>query len=495
MFLKLLKRFLVFLIAVICIAWLFWPNWLAVNGPILSVLTGKMAEVPSSETVSARLKLPDGYKIGVYADGLANVRVMALTSEGDIIVSLPRLGEIALVKADLDGDGRSDGTVNLLTDLNRPHGITIKDNYLYVAENDQISRFVFDAGSQTVTGDQEVIFKGLPEGGNHWTRTMAFGPDERLYVTAGSSCNVCLETENYRATMLVMDADGSNFSVFATGLRNSVGFDWHPLTGALYATDNGRDLLGDDTPNCELNHVVEGGFYGWPFAYDDNVIDESMGRGHEAKVATAIAPAHGFGAHRAPLGMRFIKGDGYLQNNALVALHGSWNHSELVGYKVVSLIFDDDGSIMEQDFITGFEQDGDVIGRPVDILEGQDGAIYVTDDYTGVIYRVVSGDMAISATAKNKSKATTDPLAGIGSNEVDMYATIGRELYGSLNCIECHGTSSVGVELKELENLGARYTLDDLIKLLDVPPGPMTRPDIDDEQRKALAVYLLLEEG
>lgn len=495
MILKFLKRFVVFLVVVIFFAWIFWPQEWVVKGPILSVMTGEMAEVPASATVASRFKLPDGYKIGVFASGLPNARVMVVTSAGDIVVSLPRVGEIALVKADRDGDGQSDGTEILLRGLNKPHGITIKGEYIYIAENHQISRYIFDGASGDVTGAQEVIFTGLPVGGNHWTRTIAFGPDGRLYVTVGSSCNVCLETEDYRASMLVMDADGSNARTYATGLRNSAGFDWHPETGALYANDNGRDLLGDDLPNCELNHIVDGGFYGWPFAYDDNVIDESMGRGHEAKVATATPPAHGYGGHRAPLGMRFIKGEGYLKNSALVALHGSWNHSQLVGYKVVSLIFDDDGSIMQQDFLTGFAEGDDVIGRPVDIEEGPDGAIYVSDDYTGSIYRIVTGDMVVASSAETEHPRIVDPLAGISSDEVDMYATLGSELYVEHNCVECHEPSNKGIEIKELVKLGERYTVDDIIKLLDTPPGPMPRPEIDDEARKALAVYVLVEKG
>lgn len=495
MILKFLKRLIVTLGVVIFFAWMFWPKAWVVRGPILSVLTGEMAEVPADATIASRFKLPDGYKIGIYAQNLPNVRVMAMTDKGDMVVSMPRSGVIGLVRADSNGDGKSNGTDILLKDLNKPHGITINGDYLYVAENQQISRYLFDAATGAITGSQNVIFTGLPEGGNHWSHTIAFGPDERLYVTVGSSCNVCLETEEYRASMLVMDADGGNARTYASGLRNSVGFDWNPLSGALYATDNGRDLLGDDIPNCELNHIVDGGFYGWPFAYDDNVIDVSMGRGHEDKVATALPPVHGFGGHRAPLGMRFITGDGYLQNNALVALHGSWNHSELVGYKVVSLIFDEDGSIMQQDFLTGFAEGGDVIGRPVDIEEGPDGAIYVTDDYTGVIYRIVSGDMVVASDMNAGGPIITDPLAGISVDQVDMYAATGRELYSALNCAECHEVSDKDIEIKELVKLGERYTVDDIIKLLDTPPGPMPRADIDDEARKALAVYLLVDKG
>ena len=150
---------------------------------------------------------------------------------------------------------------------------------------------------------------------------------------------------------------------------------------------------------------------------------------------------------------------------------------------------------MQQDFLTGFEKDGDIIGRPVDVEEGPDGAFYVTDDFAGVIYRISKGEQGVAATQPDSAGRSADPLAGIGSNEVDMYATLGQEYYGSLGCAECHEDSNQGIAIKELSKLAERYTLDDLIELLDVPPGPMPRADINDEDRKALAVYLMIEKG
>ncbi|MBW2666776.1 MAG: PQQ-dependent sugar dehydrogenase, partial [Deltaproteobacteria bacterium] len=174
--------------------------------------------------------------------------------------------------------------------------------------------------------------------------------------------------------------------------RNSVGFDWHPVTGALYANDNGRDLLGDDFPPCELNQAVEGGFYGWPFANGANIPDPDLGEGKAARIAEAIPPVHDYPAHNAPLGLTFLRGAKLplaYRNTALSALHGSWNRSSKDGYKVVSLHWHEGGAIEQRDFVTGFERDENVIGRPVDIAEGPDGAIYISDDYAGAIYRVV----------------------------------------------------------------------------------------------------------
>ncbi len=170
-----------------------------------------------------------------------------------------------------------------------------------------------------------------------------------------------------------------------------MGFDWQPRTGRLYATDNGRDLLGDDFPPCELNHVVKGGFYGWPYANGNRVPDPDYGADHDDRIRASIPPAHGFRAHNSPLGITFVRGrqaPPAYRGAALVALHGSWNRTQKDGYKVVSLHWRSDGRIEERDFVVGFEEDEDVIGRPVDVAEGPDGAFYISDDYAGAVYRV-----------------------------------------------------------------------------------------------------------
>jgi glucose/arabinose dehydrogenase len=187
-------------------------------------------------------------------------------------------------------------------------------------------------------------------------------------------------------------ADGSNGRLFATGLRNAVGFDWAPWNAQMYATDNGRDWLGDDFPPCELNRVVAGGFYGWPYINGFGQLDPDMGKGKQALLASAISPVMGFGAHQAPLAIHFIRdGAGFPERSALVALHGSWNRRTPAGYKVELLVWQADGSVQSQDFLTGFELGGDIIGRPVDVVQGPRGDIYVSDDYAGTIYRVSYG--------------------------------------------------------------------------------------------------------
>jgi glucose/arabinose dehydrogenase len=207
----------------------------------------------------------------------------------------------------------------------------------------------------------------------------------------GSTCNVCIETDPRRATMARFHPDGTGYETWATGLRNAVGFDWRPADGALYATDNGRDLLGDDIPPCELDRVEQGRFYGWPYLYGMNVPDPDFGSQGGDKLKGALPPAHAFQAHVAPLGIRFYRGTAFpeaYRGQAFVAQHCSWNRTKKSGYKVVLLTWGADGAIAESDFLTGFELNEDVIGRPVDVLDGPDGALYVSDDFAGAIYRV-----------------------------------------------------------------------------------------------------------
>lgn len=233
------------------------------------------------------------------------------------------------------------------------------------------------------------MLKGLPAGGGHWTRTIKKGPDGWLYVAAGSSCNVCIERHRFRAAMIRFRPGGKP-ELFATGLRNTVGFDWQPATGALYGVDNGRDWLGDDFPPDELNRIEKGKFYGWPLFNGDNVPDPDFGTRADAATADPVPPAYAFNAHVAPLSIVFLEHarTSAYDGAALVAQHGSWNRSTKIGYRVVSLHWAGDGTITLKPFIEGFERKGRVSGRPVDVIEAEDGTIYVSDDFAGAVYRV-----------------------------------------------------------------------------------------------------------
>jgi len=508
------------------------PDGYAVNAPLRQMLLGRGTDPPPPNEVRERLRVPPGFAIALYAAELPNARFLRFTPTGDLLVSLPRSGRVMLLER---GDGRPAAVRPLLEGLNRPHGLDFLGEWLYVAEGDAIARVRYDAAARATRGPVERVVTGLPSGGNHWTRTVRFGPDGLMYVTIGSSCNACIETDRRRAVMLRYAPDGSAEEIFATGLRNSVGFDWQPGTGALYATDNGRDLLGDDIPPCELNRIARGGFYGWPFAYGDRVPDPELGAGHEAEIKASIPPAHAFAAHNAPLGMTFLRSSGLppdLRGAALVALHGSWNRTHKDGYKVVSLRWRPDGSIEQRDFATGFLEGENVIGRPVDVAEGPDGAIYVSDDYAGAIYRITppattppsppgqgdrpehppqapegraqrgeaerssSGRAAAqqpTASAQQPTAAVQQPTAAAQQDAVLR----GRALFEAHACARCHDPqrAETGVVPVPLAGLATRYDVEGLRSFLAAPTPPMPAFPLDDAQRRDLAVFLLQAHG
>jgi len=271
-----------------------------------------------------------------------------------------------------------------------PHGLALYKDWLYVAESNAVGRIHFDASTGKTRGTYQRIID-LPEGGNHWSRSIQFGPDNKLYVSVGSSCNVCVEQDPKRAALLRFTPEGQQAEIFASGLRNTVGFAWQPTTNKLYGVDNGRDFLGDNFPPCELNQIKQGEFYGWPYVNGNQVLDPDLGKGKQSWLAGSIPPVHEFGAHTAPLSLLFLKSKtlrSALNADALVTLHGSWNRSVKSGYKLVALTFDAEKGIVERDFITGFEKNDDVIGRPVDVVEAADGSLYISDDFSGSIYRV-----------------------------------------------------------------------------------------------------------
>ena len=504
------------------------PERYAVNAPLGFMLFGHGTEAPPAAEVHERLHVPPGFAISLYADGIANARFLRFTPTGDLLVSTPRSGEIRILLRDENGDGRPDGVRTLIGGLDRPHGLDFHEGWLYIGEGNAIARVRYDAASRSVVGPVERLAP-LPSGGNHWTRTLRFGPDGALYVTVGSSCNACIETDPRRAVMLRYQPDGTGEAIYATGLRNSVGFDWQPGSGALYATDNGRDLLGDDVPPCELNRIVQGGFYGWPFAMGNRVPDPELGGGHEAQIAASIPPAHGFAAHNAPLGITFLRNPALpeaYRGAALAALHGSWNRTHKDGYKVVSLHWQPDGSIQEREFATGFLRGEEVIGRPVDVAEGPDGIIYVSDDYAGAIYRITPpgpGAGAAQQSSPVPSEASGSPGASASAREAgarreaesaepsevnrrapaqqpsdgDPVRLRGLALWEANGCARCHdpARAQAGVVPVPIRGLAARYDVEALRAFLAAPTPPMPAFALDDAQRRDLAVFLLAEHG
>lgn len=453
-------------------------------------------------TLRQRIMVPPGFSINVYADGVANARLLLFTDAGDLLVSAPRQGKVLLLAHDANGDGIADGQRVLLEGLYQPHGLAYRDGWLYVAETTGVLRVRFDPTTGTVRGEPERIIRGLPDGGSHWTRTIHIGPDGKLYVSIGSSCNVCVGDDPRRAAILRFNLDGSGEERYATGLRNAVDFAWQPGTGDLYATDNGRDLLGDDFPPDELDRIVPGGFYGWPFANGDRVPDPDFGTGHEREIAVSIPPAHDFAAHVAALGIAFYEPPvgrppaafpAAYRGAAFVAQHGSWNRSKKIGYQVVALHFGADGTITEEPFAAGFMVDEKVFGRPVGVAVGPDGALYVSDDFTGSIYRVAYGQPAAgSAGPAARPTLAGEPLAGLTADDRERLRARGEALWNANPCAACHLPGQAATDAyRPLSGLRTKYSIDSLVAFLRTPQPPMPVFPFSDEQRRELAVYLL----
>jgi glucose/arabinose dehydrogenase len=500
-------------------------NWVA-KGPIWNSFLGRGIDPPQPEIVKQRLRAASGFEVRLWAEGIPNARFMRFSPKGALLVSQPRLGRVLQLLADRDGDGVSDGQRVFLDDLDHPHGIDFRQGHVYIGEGSAIARVAYveskveskgesegeskgESGAEPIEPRGEVvrIATGIPKGGNHWARTLRFGPDGGLYLNVGSSCNVCEEMDPRRGTLMRFSADGSGGEIYAAGLRNSTGFDWRPGTDELFATDNGRDLLGDDEPPCELNRVVRGGFYGWPYANGFKQPDPDFGAGQERRIEASIPPVHPFRAHNAPLGIIFVRHPEALpsmRGAALVALHGSWNRSELDGYKVVSLHWDEADRITERDFLTGFQLGDDVIGRPVDVAEGPDGAFYVSDDYAGVIYRVAPIGAADSVAAQAPTRqskfpepppAVANPLADFDAATRAELSARGAALFAEHACASCHdpNQAAAGVSVKPLEQLAERHSVNSLQAFLLTPQPPMPVVDLPEKERLALAVYVLSE--
>ncbi|MCP5081617.1 MAG: sorbosone dehydrogenase family protein [Alphaproteobacteria bacterium] len=357
------------------------------------VLPGTLAAYlfPGIARVSAveggKLTVRSPYSISTFATGVSGARLMQMTPQGDLIVST-RSSQVHLVHADKDGDGRADRVGQLIKGLDEAHGIWLEGGQLYVAEEGKVHLYRYDGVKREATFEKTLI-SNLPDDGGHSTRTIKKGPDGWFYVSIGSSCNVCIEDNPWRSA-IIRFKPGAVPELYAEGLRNSVGFDWHPETGEMFAVNAGRDHLGDDHPREELNQIEKGKHYGWPYAHGaDNTPDTEFAK-HKPKGLNIEAPAHTFTAHSTPLSIRFLKHQAQtgLNGAALVALRGSWNRSEHSGYKVVLLRWGPDGKISQEDFVTGFDHAGAVVGRPVDVFETSDGTIFISDDDADVIYKL-----------------------------------------------------------------------------------------------------------
>ena len=370
------------------------PGGLSGFWVILSSVTGLNTTEPPKNISDSTFQLPPGFSVNLYAENLQAPRFLVVTETGDIIVSSTSEGSIKLLR-DIDADGKAETVTTLITDLSAPQGLVFDGQWLYFSERDKVSKVRFDHSTGALIGQPQLVIGDLPYGHpyqTHNTKTIGISPDRKLYITVGSPCNICEPEDPRYSAILRTELDGSGLEIHASGLRNSIGFDWAPWSGELYATVNARDLLGDNFPPDELNAIIPGGFYGWPYYNGDNIPDPEFGLNRPDLLATAISPVFKFRAHNAPLGIHFLNSASIFPDNfnrtALVALHGSWNRSSLDGYKVIALHWDQAKNISSSDFMSGFLSDKGVSGRPVDITEDRQGNLYISDDLSGRIYRV-----------------------------------------------------------------------------------------------------------
>ncbi len=332
------------------------------------------------------LKLPKDFAIFIYAKDLPGARVMEVDGKGNMWVSQTGQGTVSMVNS------QTGEVSEVFKDLKNPHGLAVTSDgqTLYIAEENKISKVKLYTDNVL----EKVV--DLPEGGRHVSRTISFGPDGRLYIAIGSTCNVCYEEDEKLGAIYSMNADGSDFKKVAYGLRNSVFFDWSYVDGKMWATEMGRDMLGDDLPPDEINIIEPGKDYGWPVCYGKNIHDTEFDKNQylqdpcNSKVPSYID----LPAHSAPLGLAFIPEEGWPEEywyNLIVAFHGSWNKTEPTGYKLVRIKLNAKGNYQGmEDLISGWLVEGGQrsLGRPVDILAQPGGVMYISDDSAGVIYKI-----------------------------------------------------------------------------------------------------------
>lgn len=379
---------------------------------VLSCAFSLCGEEPVSKTVESKifrpakarvtpdrlvnLKLPSGFAITPFATDLEAPRILAIADDGSVYVSRRDPHNDVLLLKDTNNDGKAEDPVKVAS-LPHVHGITIKDGVMYLVAIRNVYSAKIEADGKL--GEIKTLYDDLPDAGQHPNRTLKFSKDGKLFLSVGSTCNSAPEPNPENATMLVIKPDGSGRSVFASGLRNTIGFDWHPETGELWGMDHGIDNMGDDSQKEELNLLQEGKNYGWPFVYEDgqpNVEDNPeplTGLDWKAYAKKCENCVMGFTAHSAPMAFLFYTGNQFpaeYKNSAFITFHGSWNRGKPSGYKVMRLKFENGKPTTAEDFLTGFlvEKEKAQFGRPCDLAMAKDGSLFMSDDSGGVIYRI-----------------------------------------------------------------------------------------------------------
>jgi glucose/arabinose dehydrogenase len=344
---------------------------------------------------TAKLKVPPGFNIEVYAAGMANARSLAEGDKGTVFVGSRLVGNVYAI-ANKDGK-RSVRT--LASGLYRPNGVAFKNGTLYIAELSKVSKIDKVEDNLDASPKPTMIYDNLPKDEAHGWKFIAIGPDNKLYVPVGQPGNNVLHDDAH-GQIRRMNLDGSGAEVIARGVRNTVGFDWNPETKQLYFTDNGRDWMSEDVPQDELNRITKvGEHFGAPYCLQGNIVDPEFGWGKSCSDYTA--PVGLLGPHSAALGMRFYTGNMFpkaYKNAIIVARHGSWNRSKKVGGDVLVVKLNKDGTVKSTEpLITGFLENNSYIGRPVDVMQMKDGSLLVSDDWNGAVYRVTYGKPKVAA--------------------------------------------------------------------------------------------------
>lgn len=339
------------------------------------------------------LTVPKGWSVSVAASGLGKPRMLCLGQNGELYITRRDAGDVLMLK-DTDGDHTFDQVKTVAAEFKGVHGITLKDGWLYLCNNNELRRYKLNPDGTLAT--KEMLFKDMPSAGQHPNRTMEFGPDGMLYISIGTLCNECKESDREAATIVQVDPVTWKRKIFASGLRNTIGFDFNRVTKELWGADNGGDAKGDNWPPEEINHIKMGANYGYPFAYGKREVDDSRedpaGNSKKEWVKTTEPSVLELQAHMAPIGFRFFGTGsnippGY-SGDALVCLHGSWNRSKAVGFKVQRINFENGRAVSADDFLSGFLKGKTRFGRPAGIAITDAGVVYISDDANGVLYCV-----------------------------------------------------------------------------------------------------------
>ena len=367
------------------------PQVRAMTIPVLGLLITLFASAVNAQRFPLdRIRLPAGFVISVFADNVPNARSMSQGARNTLFVSTRSEGKVYAIQHD---GIKATRVVTIASGLNMPNGVAFRDGALYVAEVSRILRFdaIEDRLDDLRTPLRPVVVTDrFPSESHHGWKFIRFGPDGKLYVPVGAPCNVCERDPERYALIARIGADGAGYEVVARGVRNSVGFDWNPQTKSLWFTDNGRDNLGDDIPSDELNHAPRAGLhFGFPYCHQGDISDPELGAKRSCSELTP--PAVKLGPHVAALGMRFYTGSMFppeYRNSIFIAEHGSWNRSKRIGYRIKRVVMEGDKASRQEVFAEGWLENERVSGRPVDVEVMPDGALLVTDDQGGVIYRI-----------------------------------------------------------------------------------------------------------